>query len=65
MIVEFLGGPLDGERKQYPLAFWPPATIRMRREDDSGRVVMYVYRYAGGRSPGSVGFEFIGSEEGE
>ena len=64
MIVEFLGGPLDGERKQYPLVLWPPAAIRMRREDDLGRVIVYVYRYAGGKTMAVVAYQFEGSEEG-
>ena len=64
MKIEFMGGPLDGETRSYIMHLWPPARIMVRREADDGRVVVHVYRYAGGKTLSVIAYEFERSEEG-
>ena len=64
MIVEFMGGPLDGEARSYIMHLWPPARIMVRREAGDGRVVVHIYRYAGGKTLSLIAYEFERSEEG-
>lgn len=63
MNIEFIGGPLDGETTSYTMHLWPPARIRVRRTFD-GRVVVHIYRYAGGKTLSVIAYEFERSEEG-
>jgi hypothetical protein len=53
--IEFVGGPLDGTRREYPPLRWPPAVIRT---GDDGKV--HRYRYGGPTAEGVLIFNYEG-----
>ncbi len=55
MTIEFVGGPLDGTRREYPPLRWPPAVIRT---GDDGKV--HRYRYGGPTAEGVLIFNYEG-----
>jgi hypothetical protein len=55
--IEFLGGPLDGTRREYPPIRWPPARILT---GDGGKV--YRYRYGGPTAGGVLIYNYEGME---
>ena len=57
MTIEFVGGPLDGTRREYPPLRWPPAVIRT---GDGGKV--YRYRYGGPTAGGVLIYNYEGME---